>query len=106
MPRNALIIYNPTSSGAVQPDLWLGSVVHRLCEEGDYAVTVLPIKAAMAPEDIFTRVGGKIDLLVAAGGDGTIRFVLEACARTKSQTPVGILPLGTGNQLARNLYIY
>ncbi len=43
---------------------------------------------------------GRSPLLVA-GGDGTIREVCTAAAGTG--TPVAILPLGTGNLLARNL---
>ncbi len=46
------------------------------------------------------------DLLVAAGGDGTIRLALEASARSQKHIPVGIVPLGTGNLLARNLDLY
>ena len=46
------------------------------------------------------------DLVVAAGGDGTVRCALGAVARFRPRIPVGILPLGTGNQLARNLGIY
>lgn len=46
------------------------------------------------------------DLIVAAGGDGTVRMVIDAVARNKLKTPVGIVPLGTGNLLARNLNIY
>lgn len=44
-----------------------------------------------------------VDLIVAAGGDGTIRAVCETAAR--SGTAIGILPHGTGNLLARNLDI-
>ena len=43
------------------------------------------------------------DLVLAIGGDGTIRAVCEELAGTG--IPVGIVPAGTGNLLARNLDI-
>jgi diacylglycerol kinase family enzyme len=43
------------------------------------------------------------DLVVVAGGDGTVRAVAEHFADTNATADLAIVPLGTGNLLARNL---
>jgi diacylglycerol kinase family enzyme/membrane-associated phospholipid phosphatase len=43
------------------------------------------------------------DLVLVAGGDGTVRVVCSTLAYTG--IPVGVIPAGTGNLLARNLRI-
>jgi diacylglycerol kinase (ATP) len=45
----------------------------------------------------------KVDLVLGAGGDGTIRVICSGLANTG--IPFGLIPAGTGNLLARNIGI-
>ena len=44
-----------------------------------------------------------VELVVAAGGDGTVNSVVDALMSSDRRPALGILPLGTGNDLARML---
>jgi len=46
-------------------------------------------------------VAAGVDLVLGAGGDGTIRLIADGLAN--SGIPFGLIPAGTGNLLARNL---
>jgi diacylglycerol kinase (ATP) len=48
---------------------------------------------------------GGCDLVIAAGGDGTINEVINGLSNDWGQARLGVLPLGTGNDLARTLTI-
>lgn len=50
-----------------------------------------------------TAVRKNVDLVLGAGGDGTIRVICDGLAGTG--IPLGLIPAGTGNLLARNLGI-
>lgn len=60
-------------------------------------------KAEAGPTAAREAASGGADLVVAAGGDGTVRGCAEGLADTG--VPLGIIPLGTGNLLARTLGI-
>ena len=54
-------------------------------------------------DDFKKTLAESVDLVVAAGGDGTIATVLTTLQNR--ETPVAILPLGTANNFARSLGI-
>jgi diacylglycerol kinase (ATP) len=43
------------------------------------------------------------ELVVAAGGDGTVNEVVQGLSADLDRATLGVLPLGTGNDLARSL---
>jgi diacylglycerol kinase (ATP) len=51
----------------------------------------------------FQRHASDVDLVIAGGGDGTLNAVLQGLVGSK--LPLGILPLGTANDLAKTLGI-
>ena len=105
MPKHVLVIYNPTAKSQVPTEVWMGKIVEELNKNGEYLVSFFPTTAQTKPETLVPLIGPPLTLVIAAGGDGTVRFTLGALAKAKSKIPAAIFPLGTGNVLARNLGI-
>jgi diacylglycerol kinase (ATP) len=53
--------------------------------------------------EVIFRYQHEVDLVIVGGGDGTLNAAVDALIET--QLPLGILPLGTANDLARTLKI-
>src|SRR5205807_775199 len=51
----------------------------------------------------FANEASDFDLMVSAGGDGTLNEVVNGIARGGCNAALGVLPLGTGNDFARTL---
>jgi diacylglycerol kinase (ATP) len=51
----------------------------------------------------FAREASDFDLIVSAGGDGTLNEVVNGIAQGGCTAALGVLPLGTGNDFARTL---
>jgi len=101
----AHLLYNPHSGSAIAPEWWVGKIVHKLCS-ANFQVTATATWAGIETQDVLDLLKDGSELLIAAGGDGTIRMALEAASLAPERIPVGIVPVGTGNQLARNLGLY
>lgn len=56
-------------------------------------------------EVVQNEVNSGCELLIVAGGDGTVNACVDALMRADRSATLGILPLGTGNDLARNLFL-
>jgi diacylglycerol kinase (ATP) len=92
------IILNPNAGSAKQAEA-LREAIH-----ADPAMTLWETKrGAQASELAAAAVQEGAGLVVAAGGDGTINEVVNGLASDFSRARLGILPLGTGNDLARTL---
>lgn len=77
--------------------------VARFHELGVDVVEIVGRDARHASELVAQAVADGTDALVVVGGDGVIRLALQALART--ETPLGIVPAGTGNDHAREYAI-
>ena len=59
------------------------------------------INDASQLSDLICRYNNQVDLVIIGGGDGTLNSAIDGLLATR--LPLGILPLGTANDLARTL---
>lgn len=100
-PRRIAVVLNPSKSGTVG----LRNRVRAACVERGLPAPAFYETTVEDPGQGSARraLDDGADVVVAAGGDGTVRAVAEALVG--SEVPMGVIPVGTGNLLARNLDI-
>lgn len=79
----------------------LGPVARRLRAGGAEVSVIVGDSAADALERACAAVAERPDALVAFGGDGLVHLAVQAVAGT--DVPLGIIPAGTGNDIATAL---
>ena len=96
----ACVIINPSKRRATTA---VQGVLERELREAGYAGPVWLETSVSEPGTMQARLAlaARARLVVAAGGDGTVRSVAAGVAGTQAR--MGIIPLGTANLAARNL---
>lgn len=97
----AAVVYNPTKVdiAVLHAAISAAATAAGWAETSWYETSVDDVGQGVAAQALEAGV----DLVIAAGGDGTVRAVVEAVRG--SAVPVALLPSGTGNLLARNLHL-
>ncbi|WP_411503249.1 diacylglycerol kinase [Brevibacillus centrosporus] len=98
--KRARLIYNP-SSGREIVRRRLPDILDYM-ESAGYETSCHATKGeGDATEAAARAVARGYDLIIAAGGDGTIYEVVNGMAELKSRPSLGIIPCGTSNDLSR-----
>jgi len=96
-----LLIFNPIAGKGI-----VGRAVSRLSAElgrRGFEVELYQTRHPGDAREKASRDGRGYELVLCAGGDGTVNEVLNGLART--ETPLMVCPLGTGNVAAKELRI-
>jgi diacylglycerol kinase (ATP) len=94
---NVALLVNPTAGKGRAAGL-VADVTERLRDGGANVAILVGTDAAHAQSLARQAVTDGVDAVVALGGDGMVHLALNVVAGT--DTPLGIIPAGTGNDMA------
>lgn len=92
--KQAILLYN-SQAGRGKIGRNLEQVV-AIFRDAGYDITPVPLRFDGNPIEGYESV----DLVVVAGGDGTLNYVVNALMHRSLSIPIGILPAGTANDFA------
>jgi YegS/Rv2252/BmrU family lipid kinase len=103
MAPSIVIIYNPSARRASRKKI---EAARAFLAQRGFSPEVFCTEKSGDAEAFARQIKGQIShkphMVIAAGGDGTINEVVNGMAC--SDIPIGVLPLGTTNVLAREIY--
>ncbi len=103
MANRMMLLVNP-NAGKGEFRTVLAEILHTLCD-GGWLPTVVFTKYAGEAPGIVARHAQEYDMVTCIGGDGTLSEVAAGMMRLDEaqRRPVGYIPLGTANDVARTL---
>ncbi|WP_145459669.1 diacylglycerol kinase [Staphylococcus pettenkoferi] len=104
MRKRARIIYNPTS-GKEMFKRALPDVLIKLEKAGYETSAYATERAGDATKEAERALEQEYDLLIVAGGDGTLNEVVNGIAEQPNLPKLGIIPMGTVNDFGRALHL-
>ncbi|PKR76718.1 diacylglycerol kinase [Halalkalibacillus sediminis] len=102
--KRARVIYNP-SSGREAMRKALPDILESLEIAGFEASTHATTGDDCARRAAKIACDRKYDMVIAAGGDGTVNEVVDGIASKEYRPKLGVIPMGTTNDFARALHI-
>lgn len=92
--KQVILIHNPTAGNESHSRENLVAQIER---EG------FTCRHYSTKEEEWKEIDYHADILAIAGGDGTVRKVIKQLGKQKKNIPIGLLPLGTANNIAQTL---
>lgn len=102
--KRARIIYNPTAGREIFRK-HIGEVLEKLEKAGYETSCHATTGEGNATEAAQKAVEREFDLVIAAGGDGTLNEVIAGVSPFEKRPRIGLIPMGTTNDFARALRI-
>lgn len=102
--KRALVVYNPVA-GARAGEAVATAAANRLRARGCDVRLVATRDRGGALDVVREELDSEPDLLVVAGGDGTLREAIEGLGCERERVVLAVLPLGNANVVARELGI-
>lgn len=101
--KKMLFIMNP-KAGRTTLKNSLVDVLEVFCNH-DYAVRTYITKSADDAEQIVCKEGSDYDVIVCAGGDGTLGNTVTGFMKSNLKVPLGYIPCGSTNDFAKSMDI-
>ncbi len=103
MSKRILFIYNPRSGkGSIGQKL---TAIIDIFNLAGYRVEIYPTKKQGDAARVAQMAGPSFEMLVCAGGDGTLNEVVSGMMERRHKIPVGYIPVGSTNDFAASLHL-